>query len=105
MDDFNNKDSGKLDGFDESRSAKNENGYTVTPEGGFYTKQKEDIIQDEVINSHSGQDKKEPEKKEFKETYNNNSGYNTYGYTPPSPLGFTPILTAYSLNCFGLTPI
>ena len=45
MDDYNNKQNGELRGFDE---ATNENGYTVTPDGGFYTKSREDIIQDEA---------------------------------------------------------
>lgn len=45
MDDYNNKQNGELNGFDE---VTNENGYTVTPEGGFYTKSREDIIQDEA---------------------------------------------------------
>ena len=48
MDDYNNKQNGELHGFDE---ATNENGYTVTPDGGFYTKSREDIIQDEAFKS------------------------------------------------------
>ncbi len=48
MDDYNNKQNGKLRGFDE---VTNENGYTVTPDGGFYTKSREDIIQDEAFKS------------------------------------------------------
>ena len=48
MDDYNNKQNGELRGFDE---VTNENGYTVTPDGGFYTKSHEDIIQDEAFKS------------------------------------------------------
>ena len=48
MDDYNNKQNGELRGFDE---VTNENGYTVTPDGGFYTKSREDIIQDEAFKS------------------------------------------------------
>lgn len=48
MDDYNNKQNGELNGFDE---ATNENGYTVTPDGGFYTKSREDIIQDEAYSA------------------------------------------------------
>ena len=48
MDDYNNKQNSELRGFDE---ATNENGYTVTPDGGFYTKSREDIIQDEAFKS------------------------------------------------------
>ena len=48
MDDYKNKQNGELRGFDE---VTNENGYTVTPDGGFYTKSREDIIQDEAFKS------------------------------------------------------
>lgn len=48
MDDYNNKQNGELRGFDE---VTNENGYTVTPDGGFYTKSRKDIIQDEAFKS------------------------------------------------------
>lgn len=48
MDDYNNKQNGELNGFDETT---NENGYTVTPDGGFYTKSREDIIQDEAYSA------------------------------------------------------
>lgn len=51
MDEFKDKN-GEITGFDEAKSendADNATGYTVTPEGSFYTKQKEDIIQDEVF--------------------------------------------------------
>lgn len=48
MDDYNNKQNGELRGFDE---VTNENGYTVTPDGGFYTKSREDTIQDEAFKS------------------------------------------------------
>ena len=51
MDDFN-KQSGELNAFDSvnGKDTPNENtGYTVTPDGGFYTKSREDIIQDEAL--------------------------------------------------------
>lgn len=48
MDDYNNKQNGELNGFDE---VTNENGYTVTPDGGFYTKSRDDIIQDEAYHA------------------------------------------------------
>ena len=48
MDDYNNKQNGELRGFDE---VTNENGYTVTPDGGFYTKSRDDIIQDEAYHA------------------------------------------------------
>ena len=48
MDDYTNKQNGELNGFDE---VTNENGYTVTPDGGFYTKSRDDIIQDEAYHA------------------------------------------------------
>ena len=51
MDDLN-KTSGELKGFDSvngADAADDNRGYTVTPDGGFYTKQKSDIIQDEIL--------------------------------------------------------
>ena len=48
MDDYNNKQNGELNGFDQ---VTNENGYTVTPDGGFYTKSRDDIIQDEAYHA------------------------------------------------------
>lgn len=51
MDDFDKK-SGELNGFDSvnGKDTPNENnGYTVTPDGGFYTKSREEIIQDEAF--------------------------------------------------------
>ncbi len=47
MDNENNFKS-ELNGFDSV-----DNGYTVTPEGGFYTRQKEDIIQDDFEKSET----------------------------------------------------
>ena len=40
MDDFNNQ----LGGFDKIEPDNSENGYTVTPDGGFYTKSKERFL-------------------------------------------------------------
>ena len=53
MDGFN-KQNGELSGFDSVNGKETPdtgNGYTVTPEGGYYTKSREDIIQDEVVSS------------------------------------------------------
>ncbi len=62
MEDFNNNSnntpSGELNGFDSVNPANNNEGYTVTPNGSFYNKQKDDIIQDEVF-SNSEQPKTE----------------------------------------------
>ena len=52
MDDFDKKTNGELNGFDSvNGNETQESGYTVTPDGGFYTKSREDIIQDETVNS------------------------------------------------------
>ena len=51
MDDFDNKNNGELNGFDSVNGEETPNqGYTVTPDGGFYTKSRDDIIQDEAVN-------------------------------------------------------
>lgn len=87
MDDYNNKQNGELRGFDE---VTNENGYTVTPDGGFYTKSREDIIQDEAFkspeqpdNAARAEDTPQAEQ-EARQTYAdsgaNYSGNNNYNY-------------------------
>jgi len=62
MDDFNNSNNlnnepenngGTLNGFDSANMSNNDNGYTVTPDGGFYTKKKDDIIQDDIYTNSS----------------------------------------------------
>lgn len=72
MDDYNNKQNGELNGFDE---VTNENGYTVTPEGGFYTKSREDIIQDEAYSAP------EPSTAETKKNTAEQSSVGTGGYS------------------------
>lgn len=77
MDDFNNTN-GELGGFDSVNGKKTENdGYTVTPDGGFYTKKKDDIIQDNT---------EAEEKSTGGGTYTPPAG-NTYGYT----YGYPPV--------------
>lgn len=53
----NNKtEGGSVSGFDSTSKNESENGYTVTPQDGFYTRKSEYIIQDEAIkNSSDGQ--------------------------------------------------
>lgn len=87
MDDYNNKQNGELRGFDE---VTNENGYTVTPDGGFYTKSREDIIQDEAFKSpeqpdNAAQAEDTPQaEQEARQTYTdsgaNYSRNNNYNY-------------------------
>ncbi len=48
MSDFDKNTKGELNGFDSAYGQGGANGYTVTPDGGFYTKAKEDIIQDDL---------------------------------------------------------
>ncbi len=84
MDDFENKKTGELEGFDNVDNT-NESGYTVTPNGSFYTKQRDEIIQDEVVRPATPT---EPESKPFeneapKTSSYTNYSYNPYSYTPP----------------------
>lgn len=87
MDDFEIKKTGELDGFDKAENSSSESGYTVTPEGGFYTKQKADIIQDEVITpphiNNSDTNTGDTFKSEPQKQGNVNYSYNPYSYTPP----------------------
>jgi len=108
-----NEQSGEITGFDSvntgadnfSENTSEEKGYTVTPEGGFYTKSREDIIQDEVAkpekedtpepesqNNYSEPPKYEPPKTDFRPngTYGGNSGYS---YQPYTNYGFNPYAT------------
>ena len=91
MDDYNNKQNGELRGFDE---VTNENGYTVTPDGGFYTKSREDIIQDEAFkspeqpdNAARAEDTPQAEQEarqtydDFGANYSRNNNYNYGGTT------------------------
>ena len=86
MDEFENKNTGELEGFDEADNSE-ENGYTVTPDGSFYTKSKNEIIQDEVIKpTVEAKAESEPftdAPKTESHNYSNNYSYNPYAYTPP----------------------
>ena len=83
MDDYNNKQNGELNGFDK---VTNENGYTVTPDGGFYTKSRDDIIQDEAYhapepNTAETENSNQQESANAGGYYANNStNYNYGGY-------------------------
>lgn len=75
MDDLNNSinstpmpenipqnDSGSISGFDAVNDAPAESqGYTVTPQGGYYTRSKEDIIQDEAFTRTESNSQPAPE--------------------------------------------
>ena len=90
MDDLNNNLNSAFSGdFDSVEKKDNkteeENGYTVTPDGGFYTKPKEEIIQDELFN-YPKSEEKEPEKTEdTKQNYANDYSYGHYTYDPTRP--------------------
>ena len=113
MDDFN-KQSGELNGFDSVNgkdTPNDNNGYTVTPDGGFYTKSREDIIQDEAVggndaaytaepvgNSNRAEDAEQtpPPRRDFFPNgeygaYNGGANYDPrtgrplYNYKPPKP--------------------
>ena len=106
MDDFN-KQSGELNGFDSvngNDTPSENNGYTVTPDGGFYTKSREDIIQDEAISSNdtaytaepvgNNEQKESPQQTppprrdffpngEYGANFDPHTGRPLYGYKPP----------------------
>lgn len=87
MDDFNNTNGGELNGFDSVNGKETENnGYTVTPEGGYYTKRKDDIIQDETGSGYSG-GAYEQKSAEPQHGFYPNGQYSqaNYGYKPPKP--------------------
>lgn len=86
--------------FSSAEKTSDNNGYTVTPEGGFYTKPREEIIQDHLFERKGTtsqpepepQVKTEPPKTEYKapeqnyysgSPYSNYSQPNSYGYKPP----------------------
>ena len=75
----NNETQGQLQGFDSVNDESQ--GYTVTPDGGYYTKRGEDIIQDEIT---------PPVQHDYSTGYDNystnyNSPYNNSFYTAPKP--------------------
>lgn len=81
MDDFEIKKTGEMEGFD---SAENKSDYNESTESGFYTKPKNEIIQDEVINSNSSAEaQSEPVKNEPVRNEYSSYTYNPYAYTPP----------------------
>ncbi len=87
MGDFNNMNGGELNGFDSVNGKETENnGYTVTPEGGYYTKRKDDIIQDETGSGYSG-GAYEQKSAEPQHGFYPNGQYSqaNYGYKPPKP--------------------
>ena len=86
MDDFNNiNNNNENNGFDSVENVKSDSGYTVTPDGGFYTKQKEDIIQDEVVTPAPEPQKtsySQPQYSAPKNNYYPNGSYGQYAYPP-----------------------
>lgn len=109
MDDFE-KPYGELNGFDSvngNDTQSENNGYTVTPDGGFYTKSREDIIQDEAVSGSDtaytaepvgNQTQKEspqqtpPPRRDFfpngeygGANYDPHTGRPIYNYKPPKP--------------------
>lgn len=85
MDDFEIKKTGEMEGFD---SAENKSDYNESTESGFYTKPKNEIIQDEVINNNSSAEPQteqdtEPVKSEPVRNEYSSYTYNPYAYTPP----------------------
>ncbi len=84
MDDFEKNKSGELNGFDNTENANSGNGYTVTPDGGFYNKQKNDIIQDNAnIPPAGNQGNNGYQPYSYTNNTNQGYGYNNYSYSPP----------------------
>ena len=87
MDEFENKNNGELDGFDEVVDNSSKSGDTPETENSFYTKSKDEIIQDEVVRlSNETKTESEPINEEPKyqsNNYSDNYSYNPYAYTPP----------------------
>lgn len=82
----NNNKSGELEGFDNAENTAEGSGYTVTPEGGFYTKQKYEIIQDEIVTppvNNENTQSEPPLEEPVKTEYNSNYSYNPYAYRSP----------------------
>ena len=86
MDEFENKNNGDLQGFDEVDTSA-ENGYVNKSEDSLYTKSKDEIIQDEVVRPDiESKTESEPVNEEPKyqsNNYTNNYSYNPYSYTAP----------------------
>lgn len=97
MDDFDKKIDveGEITGFDSADNSA-DSSYTVTPEGGFYTKQKSDIIQDEAFRPFEAstaaentppeqKNDSQPQKTNFYPTgeYGVYNYANSYSYKPP----------------------
>ncbi len=82
MDDFNNNS--ELNGFDKVEPQSNENGYTVTPNGSFYTKQREEIIQDDIYSPPKPKDFSAEQKSDGQQNYAPTYSPQ-YSYTPPRP--------------------
>ena len=65
-----------------------ESGYTVTPDGGFYTKSHDEIIQDEVNSGYSSQNSYSADYQQYSNSYNsyNNNSYSYSQNQNPSPV-------------------
>ncbi len=89
MDDFNNinkenEGSGELTGFDSVSNT--ENGYTVTPEGGFYTKPHDEIIQDEVVKEAPYSNENPSTASGYGNPYENINYGSPYNFKTPKPI-------------------
>ena len=82
----NNQNDDTLSGFDNVND--NDTGYTVTPNGNFYSKKSEDIIQDEpTFTAEDTHPQYEPQKTEYQAppTYTTSYSNNNYYQKPPKP--------------------
>lgn len=76
-----NFETGEIFGFDSATSNESDGdtGYTVTPQGGFYTKKGEEIIQDEITCAHEETN----DNRDAEERNQNFNCISNYSYQPP----------------------
>ena len=98
--DFENNQKGEISGFDSVNGNKtpndsaNENqGYTVTPDGGFYTKSRNDIIQDDISPNYGTAAEESTERHQNSEPHrsteqNTGANFRHGGFTQNSTAGY-----------------
>lgn len=112
MDEFNN-----LNREGENQETENnQNGYTVTPQGGFYSTPKSEIIQDEVVSHAEHTEPSEKTQQNYNSytsgnAYSQNGYYGQYGYQVPKKtktpkkygagIVIIAALLAAVIGCFG----
>ena len=98
--DFENNQRGEISGFDSvngnetsNGSAGENQGYTVTPDGGFYTKSRNDIIQDDISPNYGTAAEESTERHQNSEPHrsaeqNTGANFRHGGFTQNSTAGY-----------------